>query len=169
MLKSIKDYLQDAFALRMGRLSDYLLALFGTALIALGPIWVRATFDNGNDSEQHTMPESMQAMYETITGPHTFDFYMLLLSVCIIAPLMEELFFRGVFWKLLERFSNETYAFFLTSILFAFAHVDPEHIVGVFPIGLYIGWLRLRSNSIFPSILSHITNNTIVCLMLLSL
>lgn len=168
MIATIKNYLKEAFALRIGGLSDYFLAIFGTALIALGPIWIRRSFP-GRESEARETPDGMQSIYETISGPHTADFYLLLLSICILTPIVEELFFRGIFWKILKKFSDETYAFFLTSILFAFAHVDPEHIIGVFPIGLYIGWLRLRSNSIFPSILSHITNNTIVCISLLSL
>jgi len=169
MIAAIKKYLKEAFAIRAGRLNDYLLAIFGTALIALGPIWIRSVTSADNDSKTHIMPENMRSIYDVIAGPHTSDFYLLLLSLCILTPIMEELFFRGIFWKILKKFSNETHAFFLTSILFAFAHIDPEHIVGVFPVGLYIGWLRLRSNSIFPSMISHVTNNTIVCITLLGL
>jgi len=166
MIKAVKKYLKDTFALRAGKVSDYLWAIFGTILMAMIPMWFRSPLVDESVKE---VPDGLQPWYEVIMGPQTYDFYLILLSVCIITPILEELFFRGIFWKLLKKFSDETYAFFLTSILFAFAHVDPEHIVGVFPIGIYIGWLRLRSDSIFPSILAHVINNSIVCFLLLNL
>ena len=162
MLKTIKKLLVNSFALRLGHFSDYLWAILGTMLINITPNWFV-------ERSSYEIPEGLQSSYEVIAGQYTHEFFAVLLSVCLISPIIEELFFRGVLWRLVRRFSDVTCAFFVTSIAFAFAHVDPLHIVGVFPIGLYIGYLRLRSNSIFPSILAHVLNNSLVCFAIMNI
>jgi len=162
MINAIKKLFVNSFALRLGRFSDYLWAILGTMLINITPNW----FVNNSSSE---IPSGLESAYEIIAGQYTDEFFFMLLSICLITPVLEELFFRGVLWRLIRKFSDITCAFFATSIVFAFAHVDPVHIVGVFPIGLYIGYLRLRSNSIFPPILAHALNNSLVCLSIMNL
>jgi membrane protease YdiL (CAAX protease family) len=162
MIHAIKKLFVNSFALRLGNFSDYLWAVLGTTLINITPNW----FVNHAAPE---IPKGLESPYKIIAGQYTDEFYFMLLSICLISPVLEELFFRGVLWRLIRKFSDITCAFFVTSIVFAFAHIDPIHIVGVFPIGLYIGYLRLRSNSIFPPILAHVLNNSLVCLTIVAL
>ena len=163
MFIAIAKLFKNLFALRPGKLIDYFWALLGPALIVMLP-WSALV----GPSEEKPLPVGLERIYDIISGPHTPAFYTILVSVCIIGPIMEELAFRGVFWRFFEKFIDKHYAFFLTSIFFAYFHVDPIHIVGVMPIGIYIGWLRLKSNSIFPSIVAHIANNTFVSLSLIT-
>ena len=42
---------------------------------------------------------------------------------------------------------------------FAAAHIEPAHALLVLPLGLWFGWLRQRTDSLWPSLVAHIVNN----------
>jgi membrane protease YdiL (CAAX protease family) len=80
--------------------------------------------------------------------------------VCVVAPVTEELTFRGLGFTLLRRFGAWT-AVFLTAIAFGLAHglIDALPILVAFGIGL--AWIRLRQESVVPGILLHGTFNAL--------
>jgi len=43
----------------------------------------------------------------------------------------------------------------------AAAHVELAHVILVLPLGLWFGWLRRRTNSLWPSLVAHMANNGI--------
>ncbi|QDV64350.1 CPBP family intramembrane glutamic endopeptidase [Crateriforma conspicua] len=49
----------------------------------------------------------------------------------------------------------------IASLVFAAFHMDPVHVVTVFPIGLFLGWVAYQSGSIYPAMLGHFANNTL--------
>ena len=164
MLRSVFRLVKNLFAVRLGSVAYYFFALFGTAIIVVVPEFFPKDSSSADDE---FVSDNLRQIYEVITGPQDFAFFIILATVCVLGTIIEELIFRGLLWRLIERIINKHYAFFITSILFAAAHDGPEHIVAVFPIGLWIGWLRLRSNSIFPSIVAHISNNSIISYFLI--
>ncbi|HCP45641.1 MAG TPA: hypothetical protein DIU15_06350 [Deltaproteobacteria bacterium] len=83
----------------------------------------------------------------------------LLAMVLLVAPLAEEVIFRGFLWKGIEEATSPTIAWLATSLLFAAYHVDPLHVVSILPTGLFLGWLRRTSQSIRPAILCHFSHN----------
>lgn len=87
--------------------------------------------------------------------------------VLLVAPLAEELLFRGFIWDCLEREMGRRAAWLLSSLLFSLYHVDPLHVVSVFPLSLLLGVLRLRTGSVLPSIAAHFGNNLLSVLLLL--
>jgi membrane protease YdiL (CAAX protease family) len=171
MIKAVKKLIklfQNLFAIRLGKFSDYLYAFFGAIGIIGFSTLVIEVFDNFYTVPD--LPEDLQPFFDIMTGPPSFMLLFMVVSICFVAPITEELIFRGVLWRFLERFfNNKSYVLIITSVLFALAHSDPYHMMGVFPIGLFMGWLRLRSNSIFPSMLGHMVNNSLVCLSLIVL
>jgi len=166
MIKAIKKLFQNLFAIRSGQLSDYLYAFFGAiGIIGFSTLMIEV-FDKFYSVPE--VPSELISFFEIMRGPASPALYFILATICLVLPIIEELMFRGVLWRVLERFvSNKSHVLIVVSILFALAHIDFYHMMGVFPIGLYMGWLRLRSNSIFPSILAHITNNSLVCVALM--
>jgi membrane protease YdiL (CAAX protease family) len=75
--------------------------------------------------------------------------------IAIVPGVVEELLFRGYAQgRLLERWSPWV-AITVTSLLFALVHVQPHHVVAVFPIGLWLGVVAWKSGSVIPSILCH--------------
>ncbi|NNM66639.1 MAG: CPBP family intramembrane metalloprotease [Spirochaetales bacterium] len=73
----------------------------------------------------------------------------------IVAPLTEETLFRGFFFHGTSRRYGPGPAVFLTSAVFALAHMNPWQASAAFLAGFYLSWLVQRSGSLFPSILAH--------------
>lgn len=89
---------------------------------------------------------------------HGFPLFLILV---IGAPLSEELLFRafGVQW-LKGKFSPKMAVFF-TALAFSLAHVYLIKLPGTFALGLFLGWLFLRTGSLRLSLLIHALNNAI--------
>ena len=84
----------------------------------------------------------------------------LVVAVVAIAPaLYEELAFRGlIFGALRESFSARE-AIFISAFAFALLHLSLPSLVTHLPLGLYFGWLRYRSGSMWPSTFAHFCHN----------
>ncbi len=87
-------------------------------------------------------------------------FGMLVFVGVIIAPLVEEIFFRGfVFSGLLQKY-NWKIATFLSSGLFAVAHFQLVALIPTFLMGVVFTYLYHRSKSIWPGIILHLIVNS---------
>lgn len=80
-----------------------------------------------------------------------------LLTIIFLAPITEELLFRGIILQKLKEF-GPLFAISMTTLLFALVHGNVISLFGVFLPSILFGYLALRY-SIFWSILFHITNN----------
>jgi len=78
--------------------------------------------------------------------------------VVVVAPIVEELQFRGVGYGLLERFGR-TAAILLVGLAFALVHglIAGFPVIAVFGCGL--AYLRSRTDSIYPCMLLHASFN----------
>ena len=82
--------------------------------------------------------------------------------VCLIAPVVEEMLFRGVILRgFLHRYTR-WHAIAASSIVFGVAHMNLYQFVGATLIGLLLGWLYERSKSLIPCIALHMAYNTAV-------
>ncbi|MBR6320917.1 MAG: CPBP family intramembrane metalloprotease [Prevotella sp.] len=87
--------------------------------------------------------------------------------VCLLAPVAEELVFRGAALRSLLLWKPECRwtMIFLSALLFALAHVNPAQFLHPLLIGLLLGWMYERTGSIIPGIVYHWTNNTAAYLL----
>lgn len=83
---------------------------------------------------------------------------IIVLSSCILAPIMEELLFRGLILQTLKRYGN-VFAILVTSLLFALLHGNIPQSVPVFALSVIICYVVLKSGSILPGIAIHFLNN----------
>ena len=89
-----------------------------------------------------------------------------LLAAGIVAPLTEEIFFRGfVFGALRDRLGVGV-AIVLSALVFAAAHLQPYALPALFALGALLAWLYQLTGSLWPSILMHSTINTVALLVL---
>jgi hypothetical protein len=102
-------------------------------------------------------PQGMKQVIEVVREPHELVVSLLLLSV--LAPVVEELVFRGLLYGWIAGRWGGTSALIVSSLAFAGAHWEPAHIILVLPLGFLFGWLRRRTDSLLPSLCSHIVNN----------
>lgn len=80
-------------------------------------------------------------------------------TLVILAPIFEELIFRGIILNgLLKRYSP-VLSIVVSSLLFAAVHLNPWQFVSAFILGLFIGWVYLRTKSISLAIIIHAFNN----------
>jgi hypothetical protein len=105
-------------------------------------------------------PEGMKQVIEFV--PKQVVLSLLLLAV--LAPIVEELVFRGLIYGWIAGRWGTMAAFIVSSLAFAAAHFEPAHVVLVLPLGLLFGWMRRRTDSLLPSLASHILNNTFALL-----
>ncbi len=152
---------------RMGSLWVYPLAI-------IGGLTVGASSGNAGEWLQRIIPEGLQLggmdmISEGLRDGPIVSRLLMMLAVSVAAPLFEELVFRGTLWGLLERALPAPVVLIITSVIFAVYHVDPIHVILVFPVGLLIGWVRMTSGSIYPAILLHFVNNTLAIVLVLTL
>ncbi len=81
------------------------------------------------------------------------------------APVAEEVFFRGFAMSGLANRYGLAMAVVLSSALFALAHLDIASLVPTFILGLALGWVYLRTRSIWPCIFVHGLHNTMALIV----
>ena len=87
-------------------------------------------------------------------------------AVGLLAPLAEELVFRGAILRaLLQWCSKPWVGIALSALFFAVAHMNPAQFPHAFLIGLLLGWMYYRTDSIIPGIVYHWINNSVAYVM----
>ena len=90
----------------------------------------------------------------------TLGFLLIILAVVIIAPIGEEILFRGFLQQYLEIYYKDiTRAVITTSIIFTIIHFNPFWMLQIYLMGAALGFLSWRTGSIIPSIFVHMLNN----------
>ena len=80
--------------------------------------------------------------------------------VVLVAPVVEELTFRGLGFSLLSRYGS-LIALVVTSAAFAAAHGLVNGFAALFLFGAAVAFLRLRTDSLYPGMLLHGTFNAL--------
>lgn len=82
-----------------------------------------------------------------------------LLAVVFLAPLFEELIFRGRLYGLLLHNTTPARAALLSSLAFAVVHLEPIVMIEAFFAGLVFSYIYIKRRSIIAAILLHMCNN----------
>ncbi len=81
--------------------------------------------------------------------------------VGLFAPLVEEMVFRGAILRsLLQWNRNPWVGIVISAVLFSVIHMNPAQMPHAFVIGLLLGWMYYRTDSIVPGVVYHWINNT---------
>ena len=78
----------------------------------------------------------------------------------IVAPIVEEIFFRGFLFQGFRQKYGWMPALFLSSAIFGAAHLDPVSLIPTFVLGCVLAVVYHRSNSVWPGILLHAAINS---------
>jgi len=81
------------------------------------------------------------------------------LVVVVAAPLVEELVFRGVGFGLFSQVAGPAVAIAVTSLAFGLAHGLLVALPVLSLFGVVLGWLRLKTGSLYPPMILHGTFN----------
>lgn len=109
------------------------------------------------------MPEEIEGVFNMIMSkPLGF------IVIGVIAPVVEELVFRGATLRALFKIFPEGrhwWAIAISALLFALIHGNFAQGLHAFIIGMLLGWLFYRTRSIIPGVMYHLVNNSAVCMM----
>jgi membrane protease YdiL (CAAX protease family) len=89
---------------------------------------------------------------------HAGAFALNMVLLAVIAPVVEELMFRGLGQSLL-RFLGQTPSIVLVGVAFALAHGLVEGLLVLIPFGIAVAWVRDRADSVYPGMLVHAVFN----------
>lgn len=116
-----------------------------------------------------TETESLKALEKLVTNQWG------LLLVGFVAPIAEEMVFRGAIlrsllhlfdskkeWNEISKKRWRITAVIIAALTFGLVHLNPGQIVNATLMGLLLGYLYVRTGSMLPCIVFHCINNTIV-------
>ncbi len=86
--------------------------------------------------------------------------WMMFTSI-VIAPIMEEILFRGILQDALMRKYGVFVGILIASAVFGIVHIIPQQVVNAFMIGIVLGYIYYRTGALLPVILIHCINNAI--------
>ncbi len=92
---------------------------------------------------------------------------ILLVVIVLVAPVAEEIFFRGYLYSAFKKAWGVGAGLFLSSLLFALAHMELYSFVPIFVIGWILAYIFEKTKSLFPIIFLHAAYNLILILILL--
>lgn len=91
----------------------------------------------------------------------------LIINILLIggtAGICEEVMFRGVIQRSLERF-GASLSIVIAAFLFGLFHMDFQKLLGTFLLGILIGFIVYRTNSLFAGMFAHFANNSLAVLI----
>jgi tetratricopeptide (TPR) repeat protein/membrane protease YdiL (CAAX protease family) len=89
-----------------------------------------------------------------------------IVAIVVVAPMVEEILFRGLIYGALERWLPGSWVIVTSSLFFALAHFQGYYIIPLFCMGAILGWLRWKSGSLGLPMLVHGLNNGLALLFL---
>ena len=127
------------------------------AYAAIMIIGFRLAFDNSLTLwiSKISMPNFIDEAFEELTSSPI----ILIFSAAIVAPIYEEIIFRGILLKGMAKKINPTIALVVSALLFALVHMNIPQGINAFLLGLVIGFIYLKMGSIYLSIFAHFINN----------
>ena len=91
-----------------------------------------------------------------------------LLVTVVMAPICEEVFFRGAVLRGIRSSWGTAAGLLLSSALFAAWHQLPPRMIVTFFMGLWLGWLAVASGGLAAPVIAHAFNNAVIIALLVA-
>jgi membrane protease YdiL (CAAX protease family) len=143
----------------VGGLSGALTQLLLIPLLYLPLFWL-------TDLDPEDLSERAEDLTERASGP--FGVVMLILIVGVGAPIFEEIFWRGLVLRSLERRLGTWPAVGIGGLAFGLAHFQWLEIPALSVFGVVAGFLTVRTGRLGPAIAAHVVFNMAAVVTLLS-
>ncbi|HKX23854.1 MAG TPA: type II CAAX endopeptidase family protein [Candidatus Saccharimonadales bacterium] len=100
------------------------------------------------------------------TDPNGYELALIFVALVVLAPLVEEILFRGFLFTAFRR----TFGFWLgaigVSLLFAVAHGQANVGIDVFVLSMFLCYLREKTDSLWPAVALHALKNLVAFIVL---
>jgi membrane protease YdiL (CAAX protease family) len=112
----------------------------------------------------HELKEALEVATRLLTGSHSIpELLWVVLIIAVIPAIAEELFFRGLIQRSLEKQYSPMQAAIVTGVIFGAYHLNPSSFIPLAILGSYLGFLVMRTKSILVSMAAHFYNNAFAC------
>ena len=106
--------------------------------------------------------EMIEQMFRELVRVESLpELFFVVLVVAFVPAIVEELLFRGLIQKSLEKSLPGIQAAVLAGTIFGLYHFNPFAVIPLVGLGCYFGFLRYRSESIIIAMTAHFLNNTL--------
>jgi hypothetical protein len=111
--------------------------------------------------------QAIEEAYKVLAGSSNLpEMFFVILVIALVPAFAEEILFRGLVQRSLEKSLNVTRGVIITGLVFGVFHLNPFSFVPLAAIGIYLGFLTSISGSIYSSIIAHFFNNLLAVLAL---
>ncbi len=90
-----------------------------------------------------------------IDGDSSFAFISVFVMAVVLAPILEEILFRGLLFRLLQRKWSTELAAVVTSVIFGMIHFNLYSFLPITILGMILAWSCQKSNSLITPIIAH--------------
>jgi CAAX protease family protein len=111
--------------------------------------------------------KELEAPVRRVTNrAHGVGFFVLAVVVIVGAPVVEELFFRGLVLRSLQRRFGEGWAVAGSAVAFGLAHFEPLQLPALVALGVVLAVLALRTGRLGPGMFAHAAFNAVTIIAL---
>ncbi|MGA2622225.1 MAG: CPBP family intramembrane glutamic endopeptidase [Bacteroidota bacterium] len=106
------------------------------------------------------LKELVEEAYRILVSSNSIpELLFVVVIVAFIPAIVEELMFRGLIQRSFEKGLGPLSGVVLTGVIFGAYHLNPFAFLPLAALGVYLGFLALRANSIWVSAAAHFFNN----------
>src|SRR5260221_5215553 len=106
----------------------------------------------------------IEEAYGVLVSSHSVSELTFVIAVIALVPaISEEVLFRGLVQRSFEKGLSPAKGVVLTGIIFGLYHLNPFALVPLVALGMYLGFLAMRANSLWVSVVAHFFNNAGAC------
>lgn len=129
------------------------------ALAVVGTLGVQFLLDLAAEAWIDEPSEQLKMLMKMFTEPKGLAAIAVGFLMSVLPGVCEESLYRGLSQRGLLRRWSPLASIGVTSLFFAAAHGDVQHSLGVFPLGIWLGYVAWRTGSVWPAVMCHFVNN----------
>ena len=154
-------------ALRFTGVKDIVFAVGATIALIVACVLTYAFLSRFGGGFVHLLAQftAVASDAKRLQGQRPSAWVIAILRGCLLVPVFEEVFFRGLLLTWLNRHMRFATALLVHSALFAAMHVYPVAFPYAFLAGIATGYVRRATGSTFNTVLMHVINNVVLLIL----
>ena len=111
--------------------------------------------------------EEQEAVLDIVRGGWSFDLAVLILAAVVLAPLAEELLFRGHFFRRIHQRAGAGLAYGASALMFALVHGNLSGLFVYSWLALCFAYVYKRTGRLWTAMVVHFGNNAATLMLLM--
>jgi membrane protease YdiL (CAAX protease family) len=113
----------------------------------------------------HLVKSESESLVSLFSNRSPLELGVIIFCIVLLAPLCEELFFRGFVQSGLGRLLSPTLSIGLTAAAFSAFHLQFVAFIPRLQLGLLFGFTRMKTKSLWPNVAAHMANNMVALVL----